>query len=46
MDHGLNIEKNETIKFLRPGSNWQEFTVFIKLLLANDLIEPLNFKGP
>jgi hypothetical protein len=27
MDHGLNIEKNETKKILRPGSYWQEFTV-------------------
>ena len=38
MDHGLNIEKNETIKILRPGSYWQEFTVlalddFFRLLL-------------
>ena len=23
----LNIEKNETIKILRPGSYWQEFMV-------------------
>ena len=34
MDHGLNIEKNETIKILRPGSYWQEFTVFRQYLKA------------
>ena len=37
MDHGLNIEQNENIKILRPGSYWQEFTVsqifFFDLLL-------------
>ena len=33
MDHGLNIEKNETIKILRPGSYWQEFTVHLKPLI-------------
>ena len=27
MDHGLNIEKNETIKILRPASYWQELTI-------------------
>ena len=26
MDHGLIIEKNESIKILKPGPYWQEFT--------------------
>ena len=31
MDHGLNTEKNEKIKILRPVPYWQEFTVKIML---------------
>ena len=26
-NHGLNTEKDEKIKILRPGSYWKEFTV-------------------
>jgi hypothetical protein len=29
MKLGKNIEKNEAIKILRPGSYWQEFTVIL-----------------
>ena len=37
MDHGLEIEKNEALKTLRPGSYWQEFTVHVGKTLRDNL---------
>ena len=39
MDHGVNIEKNETIKFLRPGS----YSRSPKLLTGNDEYHSIGF---